>query len=118
MDGTDMLKRLKLLRSERGLSQEALGKAVSMSQQSVWKWENGLAEPDLATLSKLADFFGVSTDYLLSRTDCRAASQPSVPAPNPETPAAVTVDGVSLENFVRRVVRDMLEHDGQHPTAK
>ncbi len=70
-------KRLKGLREEYNevasvkLTGAKLGEAVGVSKQSVSKWENGLAYPDFETLKKLADFFNVSTDYLLGKTDIK-----------------------------------------------
>ena len=61
--------RLKQLRKERGISQLKLAMELSMSQNSVSRYENGVREADYATLIKLADYFDVSIDYLLERTD-------------------------------------------------
>lgn len=64
-------KRIKQLRLERGLNQKSLGDAVGVSKQSVSNWENGNIMPSVDILIRLSDFFGVSTDYLLGRTDGR-----------------------------------------------
>jgi transcriptional regulator with XRE-family HTH domain len=61
--------RLKDLRIEKGLSQAALADIVGRTQQAVGKWEVGKSEPDSATLSKLATYFNVTTDYLIGKTD-------------------------------------------------
>ena len=53
------------LRRSRGMSQEDLANEIGVSRQSVSKWEGAQAVPDLDKLVKIADFFGVSTDYLL-----------------------------------------------------
>ena len=66
-----MLKNLKKLRQERGLSQAALGKLIGHSQQSVANYEIGINDPDLQTLIFLADYFDTSIDYLLGRTTVR-----------------------------------------------
>lgn len=65
-----MLENLKLLRSAAGISQKALAEAIGVSQQSINKYENHNIEPDIATLSRIADYFHVSIDYLVGRTDC------------------------------------------------
>ena len=54
------------MRMERGIRQEELAKYVGVSTQAVSKWENGGA-PDIELLPKIADFFGVSTDFLFDR---------------------------------------------------
>ncbi|WP_144461031.1 helix-turn-helix domain-containing protein [Siminovitchia fortis] len=61
--------RLKKLRNERKITQEELGKKVNVIKVSISGYENGNRNPDTETLQKLADFFEVSTDYLLGRTD-------------------------------------------------
>lgn len=61
--------RLKKLRNERKITQEKLGKKVNVTKVSISGYENGNRNPDTETLQKLADFFEVSTDYLLGRTD-------------------------------------------------
>ena len=53
------------LRTARGLSQGDLAEKLDVSRQSVSKWETGQSVPDLDKIIKLADFFGVTTDYLL-----------------------------------------------------
>lgn len=65
-----MLENLKLLRSAAGISQKALAEAIGVSQQSINKYENHNIEPDIATLSRIADYFHVSIDYLVGRTSC------------------------------------------------
>ncbi len=48
---------LKKLRKEKGLTQQFLAEKFDLSQQSIYKYENNLAEPDIATLKELAEFF-------------------------------------------------------------
>lgn len=52
-------------RKKNGWSQEELAEKLSVSRQSVSKWESAQATPDLQKLLKLAEIFDVSTDYLL-----------------------------------------------------
>jgi len=61
--------RLKYLRKQRKLSQMKLAMDLNMNQNTISRYENGTHEADYATLIKLADYFGVSIDYLLERTD-------------------------------------------------
>lgn len=61
--------RLKKLRIEKKLTQEELGKIVNVTKVSISGYENGNRNPDTETLENLADFFEVSVDYLLGRTD-------------------------------------------------
>ena len=57
--------RLKELRSERGLSILALGKAIGVSDATICRWENGVSDIKSDQLVALALFFCVSTDDLL-----------------------------------------------------
>ena len=61
--------RLKKLRKSRGISQLKLAMDLNLTQNSISRYENGTREADYITLIKLADYFNVSIDYLLERTD-------------------------------------------------
>ena len=56
---------IRLLRSVRGISQVELGEKLNVSKQSISNWENGNIQPSIEMLMKIADFFSVSTDFLL-----------------------------------------------------
>lgn len=60
---------LRKLREHYGISQQKLAEYFHLSQQSIYKYENGLSEPDFQTLRELADFFHTSVDYLVDYTD-------------------------------------------------
>lgn len=55
------------LRRSSGMTQEELGRHLSVSAQAVSKWENGDSLPDLPLIVKLANLYDCSTDYLLGR---------------------------------------------------
>mgnify|MGYP002557585924 CR=1 FL=1 len=59
------MKNLKKLRTSRHLSQFKLAELFHISQQSVWKYENDLAQPDLELIIAFANFFNTSIDYLV-----------------------------------------------------
>ena len=61
--------RLKELRQKRKISQVTLAMDLSMNQNSISRYENGTREADYKTLIQFADYFDVSIDYLLERTD-------------------------------------------------
>lgn len=63
--------RLKQLRREKGISQLKLAMDLAMNQNSISRYETGERECDYATLILFADYFDVSIDYLLGRTDNR-----------------------------------------------
>ena len=61
--------RLKELRDERALTQTDVARGVNTNQQNISRWEKGEVLPTSDFIVKLADFFGVSADYLLGRSD-------------------------------------------------
>lgn len=64
--------RLKELRTECRISQQELAKALEVGQNTVSQWEKGTRKPDFVTLEKLADYFDVSVDWLLGRTEIKS----------------------------------------------
>lgn len=61
--------RLKKLRNDRKISQLKLAMDIGINQNSISRYETGEREADYKTLIALADYFDVSVDYLLERTD-------------------------------------------------
>lgn len=61
---------LRDLRKSKGLTQSFFSEKLNISQAAYQKYEYGTAEPTFDTLSQLADFYGVTTDYLLGREPC------------------------------------------------
>ena len=61
--------RLKKLRKDKNISQLKLALDLNMNQNTISRYENMDREADYETLIKLADYFDVSIDYLLGRTD-------------------------------------------------
>lgn len=57
--------RIQSLRKSRGITQEQLADAVGVSRQAVSKWEAEQASPDLERIVAMAEYFDVTTDYLL-----------------------------------------------------
>lgn len=72
--------RLRELREQAGYgSQQSFADAFGVAQSTVGGWEAGKREPNYSTTLKIANFFGVSIDYLLGRTD-----QKNTPVPEGE----------------------------------
>lgn len=65
--------RLYRLRSEKNLSQEQLAELLDVSRQSISKWENDKAYPEMTRLLFLSDYFQVSLDYLMRGTEEKSA---------------------------------------------
>ncbi len=76
-------KRMKRVRTERGISQEKLAEQLNVSRQTVSKWENGLAVPSGDNLNQLGKALGVSVDFLLNGERALSAPAEETPAPQP-----------------------------------
>ena len=61
--------RLKELRLSKGLTMEQLGKEIETTRGTIGNFENGNKKPSLDMLIKIANYFDVSIDYLVGRTD-------------------------------------------------
>ena len=71
-----MIRNLKELRKEKGISQKQLADVVCVSQQSINKYENHNIEPDINTLVRIADYFDTSVDYLIGHSEIRRRIEP------------------------------------------
>lgn len=85
---------IRLLRSVRGISQVELGEKLNVSKQSISNWENGYIQPSIEMLMKIADFFSVSTDFLLGL----------------DNRTSIIVDGLSTEELshIRVIIDDLV----------
>ena len=99
--------RLRELREDRDMKQSAL---LGTSQQYYSKYETGKYEMPVHYVVVLADFYGVSVDYLLGRTACRIRLEeyrkPIVPG---YTADALLEDVLTLDRRGRQSVRDYIE---------
>ena len=64
--------RLAQLMSEYGTSQQTLGNAIGVARQSVAQYLDGNTQPNAEKICAIADYYGVSTDYLLGISDCKS----------------------------------------------
>ena len=64
-----MYRRIKDLREDRDITQAALSQHLHISQRAYSHYENGTRDIPTAILISIADYYNVSTDYLLDRTD-------------------------------------------------
>lgn len=65
----DFHKKLKRLRLSKGITQSQLAEVLNIQPNSVQRLEYGTARPSLNTIIALADYFDVSLDYLVGRSD-------------------------------------------------
>jgi transcriptional regulator with XRE-family HTH domain len=61
--------RLSSLRSQKHISQQAFSKAIGISSRAYQYYEAGEREPTLSVAARIADFYGVSLDYLAGRSE-------------------------------------------------
>ena len=61
--------RLKELRKKKGISQLRLATELNTTQNTISRYETGEREPGIAELIKIADYFNISVDYLIGRTN-------------------------------------------------
>ena len=61
--------RLKELRKKKGISQLRLATELNTTQNTISRYETGEREPGIDELIKIADYFNVSVDYLIGRTE-------------------------------------------------
>lgn len=75
------MNKIKELREKRGVPQKALAIDLGVSQPTICDWESGRKVPSAKSTAKLADYFGVSTDYILGREDKVTAPLLGKPSP-------------------------------------
>ena len=99
-------KRLKRLRTSRGLTQKELADSLHVTFQTVSKWENDENEPDIATLKRIAKLYGISLDYLLGDEDDKLVKvvdkNPSMP--NYEEVVSNTSSETGNEHYIEKEV--------------
>lgn len=98
--------KLKQLRLSKDLSQRELGQKIGVSNATLSLYENNDRKPDFDTIKKLADYFGVTADYLLGRTD-----NPNGTVTESYTPETDII--VLLEDFQQRLSNNELTYNGE-----
>ena len=99
--------RLKSLRLERDLKQSELAKIIEVSSSTIGMYEQGRRYADLETLKKIADFFDVSVDYLIGRTDIKKFDD-FPPEVKRVTELFAGVDGAKADRL-EKLLRELLE---------
>ena len=87
--------RLKSLRHEKNLTQEEIAEILNVGRPTIAGYETKNKEPNYETLKKLADFFNVSIDYLLGRTDEKTIDSSMPKSPQKFTDPAAAREYVS-----------------------
>lgn len=86
-----MVKNLRKLRMNKGVSQQTLADFLGMSQQAINRYERHKVEPDIYTLILLADYFNTTVDYLIGHT----------PTESPETSEPTKEEWALLRSYRR-----------------
>ena len=98
--------RLKNLRIENGYTQKEMADNLGTSQPSYQNWEKGTRKPSRTTLQKIANFFNVSTDFLLGETD--------IPDPDSDIDLdtaidnSIAYDGTPITDHDREIIKNYL----------
>lgn len=94
------------IRKQNKLSQYDLAEKMGFSRGQISNYEQGSRQPDFETLQKFADFFGVSTDYLLGR------SQPELPELNSKDEKNIKTDLEKILNNIENPKDGYAHFDG------
>ena len=98
--------RIRDLRKQKRMSQTELAKSAGVSQTTVTAWETGKAEPSSSAVSKLADIFNVTTDYLLGRPDKQETKKDDVELSDDDV--IMTWRGKPLSDEDRELIRRIM----------
>lgn len=95
------------LRKQKKLTQAELAKLMHVSQQTIGAWETERAVPGSDTLGDLADYFGVTTDYLLGRPEKTDVDQTELDLEQ-ALDNAHSFSGKPLSDHDRKVAKNVL----------
>ena len=108
---------LKQLRESKNLTQKNLAEILNLTQSTIAYYESGKKQPYLNMLEKLSDYFNVSVDYLLGRTDVRQQPETSaahrVSDPMSDLPPEALDELEKLKQYVLSKYRKDKPSDGK-----
>lgn len=84
--------RLKSIRKEKGISQYKLASDLHVAQSTIAGWENGNREPDFEMIKRISEYFHVTIDYLLGKSD---------------TPSSENTSGIKVLRFGESIFEDL-----------
>lgn len=105
-----MMKQLKELRAEKGYSQTKMANMLGISQPAYANYERGARQADYDTLSKLAEIFNVSIDYLLGRSKIQNLND-ALNIPAEKTVIKVPVLGYVAAGIPISAIEDILDYE-------
>ncbi|WP_283590337.1 helix-turn-helix domain-containing protein [Ligilactobacillus saerimneri] len=95
--------RIRDLRKQKKMSQSELAKIIGVTQTTITAWETGKAEPSSSAVANLADYFGVTTDYLLGRPE-EKKEKDSNSVDLADKKALLTYQGIPLSDEDREII--------------
>lgn len=101
--------RIRDLRKQKKMSQSELAKIIGVTQTTITAWETGKAEPSSSAVANLADYFGVTTDYLLGRPEEKKDDSIDHTALEKAIDEARSFDGKPMSDHDREIVRNILK---------
>ena len=105
-----MIKNLKLLREEKGWSQQKLAEMLNITQQTVFKYEQKSNEPDISTLIQIAEIFEVSVDFLIGNSEIREKNTNSMQPVLTKAEISHIKQYRSLNVELRRNIDDLIKN--------
>ncbi|KRL72376.1 hypothetical protein FC54_GL001108 [Ligilactobacillus saerimneri DSM 16049] len=90
------------------MSQSELAKIIGVTQTTITAWETGKAEPASSAVANLADYFGVTTDYLLGRPE-EKKEKDSNSVDLADMDALLTYQGKQIPDQDRELINDLLK---------
>ena len=116
---SDSLKeKLKKLREDKGLQPKDVAKILGITRQGYCRYEDGKSDLSTSTLSKLADFYDVSTDYLLGRDEKKLSEDVASMTDNELDKALIQgymamteTDRQGIRNYILEIFKRIAELD-------
>ena len=112
------MEQLKILRLSHKLTQQEVANILGVDRTTYVKYETGKSEPTFETLVRLADYFGVSTDYLLGRTDNPNTEEPAVKKDGGQKEIYDIIESLSPDNRAKLLELARLFLDAQHKSEE
>lgn len=104
---TSIANRLKLLRSQKGVNQDVVAESCNMSRIALARYETGARIPRSENAARLADYYGVTVDYILGREEAQPPAQEKAPADDPLTEQIMAKARLMNEEELRQLLRIM-----------
>lgn len=109
---TSIPDRLKLLRSQKGVNQDVVAESCNMSRIALARYETGARIPRSENAARLADYYGVTVDYILGREEAPPTTQEKAPA-DMRAEAKMLLESMTDEEYERALAMLKLLQGGK-----